>query len=383
MKKIYFVFSLLLCTNLSNAQIYSAAVETGSRYNPVNDSIASFDDIVLNVGSPNAGANVVITQVQAGFRRLANAPAVDIALYLGRMGSNRFPATVDSIYQTSLAANGASSVTTILTANNATGWTLNLDTIANNNTRRGFFVGLRHRGPNALDNNQGWRMVQTPTVGFSDTTFFNVNVPRNTVSGPLIFSTTPGAAKAIFYVVVTGTVNIVTPVKLNFFKASYFGEGASLFWNVENEINFKEYIVERSTDGINYETIDNIEARNSKSYEFKVGKLNEGNNYFRLKMVDTDGKYEYSNVEVLKARNIKFNFNILPNPVSNNLNFNWAEEGMYRFQLIGIDGKQFKMGAVLKGMNTIDVSNLNKGTYVLDIMNTKGEIIAAKKVFKL
>jgi hypothetical protein len=383
MKKFYFVFSLLLCANISNAQIYSAAVETGSRYNPLNDSIASFDDIVLNVGSPNAGANVVITQVQAGFRRLANAPAVDVALYLGRMGSNRIPATVDSIYQTSLAANGASSVTTILTANNASGWTLNLDTISNNNSRRGFFVGLRHRGPNALDNNQGWRMVQTPTVGFSDTTFFSINVPRNTLSGPFIFNTAPGSAKAIFYVVVTGTVNIVTPVKLNFFKASYFGEGASLFWNVENEVNFKEYIVERSTDGIKYETIDNIEARNSKSYEFKVGKLNAGKNYFRLKMVDKNGKYEYSTVEVLEARTIKSNFNILPNPVATNLNFNWNEDGLYRFQLIGIDGKQFKMGPVLKGMNALDVSNLKSGTYVLDIVNEKGEVIAAKKVFKL
>lgn len=382
MKKIYCSLLLLVISGSLVAQIYSAATETGSRYNPLNDSLASFDDIVLNVGSPYAGANVVITQVQAGFRRLANAPAVDVALYLGRMGSNRFPATVDSIYQTSLAANGASSVTTILTANNASGWTLNLDTITNNNTRRGFFVGLRHRGPNALDNNQGWRMVQTPTVGFSDTTFFNVNVPRNTLSGPFIFSTAPGAVKAIFYVVVTGTVNIVTPVKLNFFKASYFGEGASLFWNVENEVNFKEYIVERSTDGIKYETIDNIEARNSKSYEFKVGKLNAGKNYFRLKMVDKNGKYEYSTVEVLDARTIKSNFNIFPNPVASDLNFNWNEEGLHSFQLIGTDGKQFKMGPVLKGMNTLDVSNMPTGVYVLDVINSKGEIIAAKKVYK-
>ncbi|MFY8128246.1 MAG: T9SS type A sorting domain-containing protein, partial [Chitinophagaceae bacterium] len=238
------------------------------------------------------------------------------------------------------------------------------------------------RGPNALDNNQGWRMVQTPTVGFSDTTFFQINVPRNTLSGPFIFSTAPSAAKAIFYVIVTGTVNIVTPVKLSFFKASYFGEGASIFWNVENEINFKEYVIERSFDGVNFDIYDRVPAKNSKSYEFKVAKLLAGKNYFRLKMIDKDGKFEYSKVELLESRTIKSNFNILPNPVATSLNFNWTEDGIYRFQLLGIDGKQFKLGPVLKGMNTIDVSSLNSGTYVLDVINAKGEVIAAKKVYK-
>jgi hypothetical protein len=383
MKKIYFFLALLLGVNLSNAQIYNATVETGSRYNPLNDSIASFDDIVLNVGSPNAGANVVITQVQAGFRRLANAPAVDVALYLGRMGSNRIPFNVDSIYQTSLAANGASSVTTLITATNAAGWTLNLDTISNNNSRRGFFVGLRHRGPNALNNDQGWRMVQTPTVGFADTTFYLVNVPRNTLSGPFLFSTAPGAAKAIFYTIITGTVNIVTPVKLSFFKASYLGESASLFWNVESEINFKEYIIESSYDGMSYKKIGVVEARNSKSYEFNLGILNRGKNYFRLKMVDKDGKFEYSSVEVLESKSIIPKLSILTNPVFGNLNFNWSAEGTYRFQIIGIDGKQFKIGAVLNGMNSIDLSNFKQGTYVLDIINAKEEVVEAKKVIKL
>lgn len=378
MKKIYLIVTLLASFNLANSQIYSATTETGFRHNPANDSIAVFDDILLNVGSPNAGANVKITQLQVGFRRLANAQAVDVALYLGRMSSTRVPFTADSIFQTSLPANGATSVTSILTANSATGWTVNLDTISGNNTNRGFFVGLRQRGSGALDPNQGWRICNAPTVGSADSTFFYVNVINSSLGGPYFFSGT----RAYFYTIVTGTINVVTPVKLSFFKASYFGEGASIFWNVENEINFKEYVIERSFDGVNFDIYDRVPAKNSKSYEFKVAKLLAGKNYFRLKMIDKDGKFEYSKVELLESRTIKSNFNILPNPVATSLNFNWTEDGIYRFQLLGIDGKQFKLGPVLKGMNTIDVSSLNSGTYVLDVINAKGEVIAAKKVYK-
>jgi uncharacterized protein YfaS (alpha-2-macroglobulin family) len=73
---------------------------------------------------------------------------------------------------------------------------------------------------------------------------------------------------------------------------------------------------------------------------------------------------------------------VMPNPVKDAIKFNWVEEGQYRYQLIGIEGKQFKIGVVTNGLNAIDVSSLSKGTYVLDVKDSNGRSAASQIVIK-
>jgi hypothetical protein len=380
MKQVYLLCAFTCAALFSNAQVvYQATTETTTRFNPGNDSIVVFDDAILNVGSPNTPMNLRITQLSVGIRRLANAPAIDVGLYLGRMNALKRPATIDSIGTSSLAAQGATAATVPVSITNTNGWVLQLDTISGSTNNRGFFVGVRLFGANAVNASNGWRVAQAPTVGTADTTFFNVNVRTLGLQGPLVFS--PGTF-AHFVMTVTGSVESALPVKLNFFKASRIGEGASLFWNVEQEINFKEYVVETSTDGVNYKAIGAVAAANSKKYEFKVAKLQEGKNYFRLKLVDLDGTFEYSKVEVLDNKVIKNNFVVFPNPVVSQLQFNWNAEGLYRYQILSLDGKQFKIGTVLKGINVIDMSNMPAGNYIIDVIDAKGAIVGVQKFIK-
>lgn len=90
------------------------------------------------------------------------------------------------------------------------------------------------------------------------------------------------------------------PVKLKSFSVALQNNNAILQWITTDEINMKEYVVERKTDNNAYSTIANISARNTageNTYSFTDSKMLSGTNMYRIKMVDNDGTITYSNVQ--------------------------------------------------------------------------------------
>ena len=97
------------------------------------------------------------------------------------------------------------------------------------------------------------------------------------------------------------TTPISLPVKLISFNGAYQNQKAMLTWVTENEYNFQKFEVERSTNGINFSTVGVVlpfgEEGRKANYEFPDNLSSVRGNifYYRLKMVDRDGKFEYSN----------------------------------------------------------------------------------------
>ncbi len=73
-----------------------------------------------------------------------------------------------------------------------------------------------------------------------------------------------------------------------------------MIWNTASERNNSHFSIERSADGRNFTEIGKIngagESSSSKTYTFNDPKPLKGINYYRLKQVDFDGKFEYSKV---------------------------------------------------------------------------------------
>lgn len=91
----------------------------------------------------------------------------------------------------------------------------------------------------------------------------------------------------------TGFSNEVWPVSISNFKATLTGTAAALSWTSANEVNLKNYEIERSTNGINFQTIgivNTIKGDNTKNYHYTDANLLSGNYYYRIKSVDNDGK---------------------------------------------------------------------------------------------
>lgn len=118
--------------------------------------------------------------------------------------------------------------------------------------------------------------------------------------------------------------NILLPVTLMDFNAVAKKDAVYISWATATETNSKEFIIERSADGITYHTIAKLNAagnsQHKKEYSFTDDQPLTGNNYYRLKQVDMDGHSGYSDTRLLKfSSGAGKPLHIYPNPVLNTI----------------------------------------------------------------
>jgi len=101
---------------------------------------------------------------------------------------------------------------------------------------------------------------------------------------------------------------VVVPVILSDFGAAARTNKTTLLqWKTATEINSDYFIIERSTDGTNYTQVAIVNATGNSnstiSYQLIDNFPGEGINYYRLKMVDDDGQFQYSKIVSVTFRN--------------------------------------------------------------------------------
>lgn len=160
------------------------------------------------------------------------------------------------------------------------------------------------------------------------------------------------------------------PVTLVFFTGKLQADKVVLNWEVENEINFKEYVVERSSNGTYFTAIGSVTATGTKTYSYSDdANNNKGSRvYYRLKQLDKDGSFTYSQVFSLHIPlNVKFS--VYPNPASNiiQLQFNATNNATVQIVITDLVGKTLmnKAFAANNGLVKISTSTLNNGTYLV------------------
>lgn len=112
--------------------------------------------------------------------------------------------------------------------------------------------------------------------------------------------------------------SISLPVEYLRFDANRQNESILVEWVTESEINNDYFLIQKSINGTEFETIGKIDgAGNSTTqleYDFIDRQPFEGYNYYRLKQVDYDGKFKWSNVVAVKFENKNLGLSIYPNP---------------------------------------------------------------------
>lgn len=117
---------------------------------------------------------------------------------------------------------------------------------------------------------------------------------------------------------ITAITSASLPVTWGGFTAEKQNGLAHLTWKTLQEINTDKYIVERSADGANFFQIGFIKAAGNSSfalnYQYDDGKPLQGINYYRIKQMDKDGKFDYSAVRSLTFNSPNGDVSISPNP---------------------------------------------------------------------
>jgi len=114
------------------------------------------------------------------------------------------------------------------------------------------------------------------------------------------------------------------PLTLLSFSGNYANDQVNLFWTTTEEKNVSHFEIERSADGIRFNDIGNLPIQNTTASEYHYNYIVNGRlqvpTYFRLKIVDIDGKYEYSRVLMIKpAAQSGVVLKALPNPFAQQL----------------------------------------------------------------
>jgi hypothetical protein len=185
---------------------------------------------------------------------------------------------------------------------------------------------------------------------------------------------------------------ITLPVKLLAFSGSYNGSKTLLSWETANEVNFDRYDVERSTNGSDYLAIASEKSKTGiaqPKYQFSDDLNGSYENvfYYRLRMVDIDGKYSYSNViMVRKDQKQMASLIISPNPVFGGgvvtIRLGSESKKSVEVRVIDNSGKIVlkQQNQLNEGINSISFNNqshLQSGIYTVQVV-ADDEILSSK-----
>lgn len=178
------------------------------------------------------------------------------------------------------------------------------------------------------------------------------------------------------------------PLTLLSFTGERLADGAHLLqWETEQEINTSHFIVEVSTDAQHFKEIAIVGAAGhsseNKHYSFIQKYPYVGNNFYRLKMVDADEKYTYSNVILLKQIDGQQTITLFPNPAADKIFIRMiAEHAQPRIEMIDVQGKVIYTQTLSEQqtLHEVPIQSLAVGMYHLRIID--GEHIQVIKFSK-
>jgi hypothetical protein len=170
------------------------------------------------------------------------------------------------------------------------------------------------------------------------------------------------------------------PLKMISFTAVRQAGGTLLHWITDNEQNVSHFEMQRSDNAANYTTISTIAARNisyQQLYDFEDHSSIHGIAWYRLKVVDYDGKFSYSKIVAVNEREAQSSSFFVLNPARNAITiFNkTGEDGMFDYKLFNAAGQQLLSGKINMAANCSAVlpvpGQASTGMYLLELNNEK------------
>lgn len=373
------------------------SINAGQTYQ-YNGTGGSFSNITINGGTLLLCGTATITNLNYNSGQMVINPGADITFGGAfNAGTNRQTFNYGTAtFNTNAAISGANTLVF-----NAAGASIdyngnlavfNNGLFINNGTAAAFDVIINSGaqlcfGPNSyasllnITNNQT-NGVTVPTgvacVSYSGS--FTGNNPI-TATPNLRVCQQPGASAPLPAVIGASTVisnctNCPTllgtlPLTLSSFKGRRVNEQVELEWTTAWEEGVQAFQIEKSSSGQAYEKVGELTANNRPS-TYKYFTALQGDGYFRLKMLDLDGRFTYSSVVKITSQAKGLQVTILSNPVRQSfadVSIQVAQAQTGELLLIDSQGKPRKRMALslTRGTNNIrlDLNGITAGQYYL------------------
>lgn len=165
-----------------------------------------------------------------------------------------------------------------------------------------------------------------------------------------------------------------------------------LRWATQQEQNNDYFNVQRSADGVNFETIGRVQAQgttsNTTHYTFDDTHPLEGDNYYRLELVETTGATSLSKTILLYLEGDGSTYSFFPNPTTGTVYYRYQAPAAEQLSIEVLDvlGKEVRMQTVnsAAGLNNIpvDLTDLPAGTYMVRVHNEARASVHTAKIIR-
>lgn len=171
------------------------------------------------------------------------------------------------------------------------------------------------------------------------------------------------------------------PVSWVSIEAAWQNNKAVVKWKVTNEVNLKEYVVERSSDGRQFHPIGTVKASAALAGQYQFTDENAGTeNYYRIRQVDLDGAVAYSGNVLLRKSGIS-KLSLYPNPAKETVRLMLpATAGMVR--LLDVKGAVLFSSKVAGNLLDLPVAAYPRGVYIIEFVSATGKAAQEKLVLK-
>ena len=218
----------------------------------------------------------------------------------------------------------------------------------------------------------GFPAIRTFNIGESESSAVNLSLQfcdfyYNAGWDLETMSTTIGALNAC----------LILPIGLSSFSSTVNDKKVILNWETVSETNNRQFIVERSLNGTDFETIGTLPgAGNSNTVKQYVFTDNAPGyiNHYRLKQIDFDGRFVYSKILYIKVEKAS-PLQIMENVVSTHLRYQ-VNSGMNesRLEIYDMTGRNVYKADTKEGVQLINVSSWSAGKYLIRLLTTNGQV---------
>jgi len=179
------------------------------------------------------------------------------------------------------------------------------------------------------------------------------------------------------------SVQVILPVTITSLTGVVIGQAGRLTWIAEKEANGKYFVVERSANGVDFDSIGRISSVNAEMayiYQYTDQSMLPGNNYYRIRHIDMNNALYFSRTIPLNSgvTGNSGKMDIFPNPAGATLTYRVVSDqaGIGMIQVFNTSGVMVITSQVqlVEGVNqhAINISGLNNGSYLLKFTNTSG-----------
>ena len=176
------------------------------------------------------------------------------------------------------------------------------------------------------------------------------------------------------------------PVNLIAFTGKWLEKtGAQLNWATSLETNNDYFQIQRSSDAKSFETIGRVQGKGSTNertdYRFTDADMPDQLNYYRLKQVDLDGSFHFSNIIAVNRNETSppAQLSVWPSPTTATLTMKVsAGSTISQIDIYDLHGR--RLSSQVGAQATADVSGLPTGAYVVDVLTTTGQHVRSRFV---